>query len=362
LPPRRLDHDGVPHHFAPTRAKLRYARALEAYHREAADALEAQCRALRPTVIHAASNYNVGLAAVEVGRRLGVPVIYEVRGLWHVSKTVASPHYAGSDHYRLIERLEAQAATAADHTFAITSGVADVLSAAGVPANKLSLLGNAADVTAFTPQPPDPARVAALGLAGKVVVGYVGSLRRYEGLDDLLVAVAALPDTLRAQLAVLIVGDGEQRGPLTEQAAALGLSGLVTFTGRIPAAEAPSYYAILDLLVLPRIPTLVCELVSPIKSFEAMAMGKPVLASDVAALSDIITDGVTGRLFRKGDRADLSRILAELVGDRPQRERLGQTAAAWVRRARTWDVLASEVEAVYLRLTNAYATGRHARW
>lgn len=349
LPPRRLDVDGVPHHFAPTRAKLRYAREPEAYHHEAADALEALCRQVRPALLHAASNYNVGLATVEVGRRLGLPVVYEVRGLWHVSKAATSAGYDGSDHYRLIARLEAQAAAAADHTFAITSGVAAELVAGGAEAARVSLLGNAADVAALQPQPPDAELVRRHHLAGQVVLGYVGTLSAYEGLDALLVAAARL-HAAGAPVRVLIVGDGAAAGPLRAQAAELGLGHVVTFTGRVGAADVRRYYSVIDLLVLPRRPDRVCELVSPLKPFEAMALGCPVVASDVAALADLVVDGVTGRLFRKGDVGALTALLTELIADPAQRTRLGQAAAAWVRRDRSWDALAVDVDAVWRRL------------
>jgi glycosyltransferase involved in cell wall biosynthesis len=75
-----------------------------------------------------------------------------------------------------------------------------------------------------------------------------------------------------------------------------------------------------------------------------------VVASDVAALRDLVTDGATGRLFAKGDRADLVRVLTELVDDPAARSRLGAAARRWVTAARSWDALAAEVEIVYRQL------------
>lgn len=352
LAPASARIDDVPYWFAPTRAKLRYAREIEAYHHEAADVLEARCRELRPALLHAASNYNCGLVAAEVGRRLGIPVIYEVRGLWHISKASAEPRYEHSDHYRMIEGFEVQAARAAAHVFAITSGVAHLLQDAGVTPAMLSLLPNAAEVAKFAPIPPDAELRARHQLGDATVIGYVGSLNAYEGLDDVLRAVAQLRKGAppARPLKILIVGDGPARAALVAQATQLGLADLVVFTGRVPPAEVRRYFSVIDVFVLARKPTRVCELISPLKPFEAMAMERCVVASNVAAQADIVTDGVTGRLFAKGEVGDLERVLRELVDDPAQRARLGATAGTWVRTQRTWETIAATVDDVYRRL------------
>lgn len=350
LAPERLTVDDVPYWFAPTRSKLRYARDIEGYHRDAADALEARVRQLRPALIHAASNYNCGLMAAEVGRRLGIPVIYEVRGFWHISKASAERNYEYSDHYQMIEGFEVQAAIAAAHVFAITSGVAQVLSDAGVADHNITLLPNAAEVAKFEPLAPDDALRAQLALREATVVGYIGSLNAYEGLDDLFTAVAQLQRATPRQLKILIVGDGAARSALEVQVTQLGLDDIVHFVGRVPPTDVRRYFSVIDIFALPRKPTRVCELVSPLKPFEAMAMQRCVLASNVAAQADIVDDKVTGRLFAKGDNHDLARVLLELIDDPTQRQRLGEAAGTWVRTQRTWDTIAATVDDVYRRL------------
>lgn len=341
--------DGIPYRYSPNRAKLRYARDIEGYHQSAANVFEAQCRELRPALIHAASNYNCGIVAAEVGRRLGIPVVYEVRGFWQVTKAARDPAYAESDHFRMIARFETQAAHAAAHVFTITSGIANVLVSAGVSPTKLSLLPNAAEVDTFSPMLRDEALAEQYNLGNTTVCGYVGSLNSYEGLDDLLTAVAQLRGR-KQRVVVLIVGDGPQRTALEQQARALGLSSCVHFVGRVAAAEVPRYLSVIDIVVLARKPLAVCELVSPLKPFEVMAMDRAILASNVAAQADIVTDGVTGRLFEKGSVADLTQKLDELINDPAQRARLGLAAGHWVRTQRTWAGMADNVAAVYQRL------------
>ena len=358
LAPASLCIDEIPYWFAPNRTKLRFARDIAAYHHDAAAQLEARCRVLRPALIHAASNYNCGLMAVDVGRRLGIPVVYEVRGLWHISKAATEPSYEFSDHYRMIEGFEVQAAQAAAHVFAITSGVANLLVKAGVASENISLLPNAAEVATFVPMPPDASVRAQCNLGDATVLGYIGSLNTYEGLDDLFTAVAELRRIAAAQqtaarsVKILIVGDGAARAALEAQALQLGLAAVTHFTGRLAPADVRRYYSVIDVFVLPRKPTHVCELVSPLKPFEAMAMERCVVASNVAAQADIIDDGVTGRLFAKGDVHDLARVLHDLITDPGQRYRLGTAAGQWVRTERTWDKIADRVDTVYRQLTD----------
>ena len=133
----------------------------------------------------------------------------------------------------------------------------------------------------------------------------------------------------------------------------LGLADITHFTGRLPPAHVRRYYSVIDIFVLPRKPTRVCELVSPLKPFEAMAMQRCIVASNVAAQADIIDDGVTGRLFAKGDVHDFARGLHELISDPAQRQRLGTAAGQWVRTERTWDSITDRVDTVYRQLIDA---------
>ncbi|MGY2498613.1 glycosyltransferase family 4 protein, partial [Klebsiella pneumoniae] len=106
----------------------------------------------------------------------------------------------------------------------------------------------------------------------------------------------------------------------------LAISDVVTFTGRIPHDDVEKYYSVIDICPLPRKGLPVCEMVSPLKPFEAMAMGKVVVSSDVAALAEIIDDGVTGLLHKKDDPEDLASKISLLIEDHELRDRLGKSA------------------------------------
>jgi glycosyltransferase involved in cell wall biosynthesis len=121
-----------------------------------------------------------------------------------------------------------------------------------------------------------------------------------------------------------------------------GLNGAVTFTGNVPYDDIPRYIAAMDIAVAPYIPSGNFYY-SPIKIFEYMAMGKPVVGGRIGQVEEVIADGETGVLFEPGNSTALQAALAQLVSDSPLCRRLGENARAWVETERTWDNNARQV-------------------
>jgi glycosyltransferase involved in cell wall biosynthesis len=132
-------------------------------------------------------------------------------------------------------------------------------------------------------------------------VGYVGSFNDYEGLE-LLIEACALLRGAGVDVAVLLVGSGQSQGlvgaskndtvcpesvALRQLACRLNIEDSVVLPGRVPAEQAGNYYSLIDVVVIPRKPLEVCELVMTMKPLEAASFGKPVLMSDVAPLKDL---------------------------------------------------------------------------
>ncbi|MFN3866700.1 MAG: glycosyltransferase family 4 protein [Demequina sp.] len=337
--------------------RVRYSRILEGSpepNTEAHIDHFARCVAQRARreqwgVIHAASNHFVGLAAVEAAARVGVPSVYEVRGLWEITRKSREPHYELTERYAMTARLEADACRHADHSFAITEGLRSLMIDRGVPEDHISLLPNGVDVNRFTPSPPNEELRKQLGLEGKIVIGYVGSVLDYEGIELLVDAVRLLVDA-GLPVALLIVGDGKAFDSVKRRVVEAGVGDHVVLPGRVPHAEAEAYYTLIDIAPFPRLPLTVTELVSPLKPFEAMAMGKPVVVSSVAALTEIVSDGVNGRVFVKGDVESLAATLTHLVEDEDERSRLGAAGREWVVANRSWDTLSARIVDTYQAL------------
>ena len=282
---RRLDTDGYAYNQCPVTAYIaRYAIALER-----------EIRRARPAVIHAASNYISGMAAVIAARRTGVPVVYEVRGLWDLTKSSKQPEWEGSDQQRMQRLMEIRAARAADGVIAITGALKDELIESGVAESKISVVPNGVDTDRFQPRPPDESLQTELNIGNRVVIGYIGSIVGYEGLVDLVAAVAGLCPEYGDSFHVLVVGDGRALPELEAAIEAHKVESHFTIIGRIPHSEVERYYSIIDICPFPRKSVPVCEVVSPLKPFEAMAMGRAIVVSSVKPLKEFVqtpTDGL----------------------------------------------------------------------
>ena len=133
--------------------------------------------------------------------------------------------------------------------------------------------------------------------------------------------------------------------------------GMSLYPVRLEQEDVERYYSLVDIAPFPRLPLPVCEMVSPLKPFEALAMGKAIVASDVAALAEIVQPDVTGLLHRKGDVDDLTAKLTELV-ERPElRQQLAADGLRWVRENRQWPDMARSVSTIYEQLGASRPSG-----
>lgn len=305
-------------------------RRLEQHVEGAADVV----RRVRPAVLHAASDYLNATVALVLGEAFAIPVVYEVRGFWHETWVSKQGEDADSrDRYVLAREREMECARRADAVVTLAEVMIDELREAGVDEDSIHLVPNAVDPDVFHPGPRDPELAAKHGIGpDDVVVGYISTFVAYEGIRYLIDAAARIPDAK-----FVLVGDGEERGALEVQVDDLGLRERVVFTGRVPHAEVLKYYDLIDVFVVPRTNDRVCQLVTPLKPFEAMAAGKAIVVSDVPALRSLIVEGETGTTFRPEDADDLACVVTSLVEDPARRRRMGEAARAWVCAHRTWE-------------------------
>jgi glycogen synthase len=305
-------------------------------------------RAEKPDVIHAHSSYMNGLAGGYASKKVGLPFVYEMRGLWHDTAVVEDGLVKDSFAYRTVWRLELGVMRQAGVVVVISRGLRDLLVERGIDPAKIAVVPNGVDTSVFTPRPPDTALRTALGLDGCFVVGFIGSLRRLEGIALL---VEAFKDVVRREprARLLIVGEGPERSRMAAAAAEAGLSDVVRLTGLVPHDEILRYYSVMDLLAYPRIDVRTTQTVTPLKPLEAMAMGKVCLASDVGGLKELVDHGQTGLLFASGDARDLTEKILMLASDPTLLSRLSGQAQVTVGRDREWSTIVSSYSAVYHR-------------
>ncbi|WP_432768302.1 MAG: glycosyltransferase, exosortase A system-associated [Sphingopyxis sp.] len=333
--------------IAPARSPIREWREIAAL----AARVEALVRDWQPDLLHAHSPVLDAMAALRVGKRMGIPVLYEIRAFWEDAAVGNGTGREGSARYFLTRRLETHAVKAADAVAVICDGLRGDLIARGVDPAKIVVSPNGVDLDLFgDPLPRDDALAATLGLAaGDAVIGFIGSFYDYEGINDL---IAAMPALVAAEPAarLLLVGGGPMEAALKAQAAASPVAGHIHFVGRVPHGEVERYYSLIDILAYPRKKMRLTDLVTPLKPLEAMAQGKLVAASDVGGHRELIEDGVTGSLFAPDDPAAIAAALAAMLGDRAMWPERRHTARIFVETHRNWSSNILRYEPVYQRL------------
>lgn len=217
----------------------------------------------------------------------------------------------------------------------------------GVDQKKIKIICNAADPKVFNPENVKDGVRRHLGLGEKKVVGYVGGFYAWHGLDLLLDCLPALLQN-NSEIMLLLIGDGPQRKELEERARDMGMEKKVLFLGNIDHQYLPEHIAAFDVAILPDFN----DYGSPMKVFEYMAMGKPVVAPRFSSLTDWIDHGVVGFLFEPKNTEELSKVIIALINDEVLRMKLGKQARDKVLKQYTWQGNAESVIDFYQRITN----------
>lgn len=241
-----------------------------------------------------AANY---LGAV-LARRHHLPLVVEYNGseVW-----VAKNWGRGMKFHKLAEMAEEAMLRQAHLVITVSDVLRDELLARGLEASRVVSYPNCIDPQVFDPARFTPAQTAGLrqqlGVPdGAMVVTFVGTFGQWHGAEKLAEAVARLHTERAAwldarRLHFLFVGDGLTRPRVIEIIEAVGAQSRCTFAGLVPQADAPLYLAASDILVSPHVPNADGSRFfgSPTKLFEYMAMGKPILASDLEQIGEVLS-------------------------------------------------------------------------
>jgi glycosyltransferase involved in cell wall biosynthesis len=316
----------------------------------------------RPAIIHASSGFR-GFETALVGRALREhlrrPLVYEVRSFFETTWS-ADAHLAESgEHYRRRYETENRCMQAADVVITIAESMRDDIAARGVPRERIHLIPNGVDPAAFVPMDPPEALRRRYRLDGRTTFGYVSTLDHPREGHELLIEATARLLMRGRKVACLIIGDGARRRQLEQQARRAGLGGAVIFTGRVPHDQVRAYYALLDIFVVPRRNDRAARFVTPLKPFEAMAMAKPLVVSDLPALVEIAAPGERGLAFPHDDAGALADRIETLIDAPDQRARFGRAGRDWVLAERTWARNGDRYREIYAELLERWdATGR----
>jgi len=328
-----VEIDGIKYHTLPDKALFKKASDLE-YIKHYSNEIIKFAKKRNIGILHAFSNYLNGAAAAFAANELNLPFIYEVRGFWHFTRITLDKNFKHQGMFEYEHNMEKAVIEASDKTITISDALKELLISEGIAENKIKVIPNGVDLKRFKPLKKDEELIKKYSL-NKFVVGFIGSITKYEGLDDLIKATKDL------EVKVLIVGDGRELENLKKIA-----SNNVIFSGRVDFREILRYYSVLDLCVFPRKKYEVCEYVPPLKILEAMAVKKAVIASDVRALKEIVKDKKTGLLFKSEDINDLKEKILLLKNNKTLKTTLEQNAYNWVQN-RSWEKVIKEYIEIY---------------
>ena len=308
----------LPEHLAREWRALLYAeRAQRVLAPELAD--------YRPDAIY--ERYSLfAYAGVELSRQLRVPLLLEVN----------APLTDEQARHRVLvlrataEELERRILRSADALLVVSTALAEYAEGLGVAPGRITVMPNAVDAERFHPRVSGAAVRARYGLDGKRVIGFAGSLKPWHDLDGLASAVGLVRrEDPSAHL--LVVGEGPGLAALRDLDARF-----VSCAGAVPHQEMPAFLAAMDVIAVPY-PAGAEAYFSPVKLFEAMAMGKPVVGARLGQVGELLADGRTGLLYEPGDPRDLARKLRAVLDMTDRGASLGAAAREWVVANRTWD-------------------------
>lgn len=301
------------------------------------------------TILHAHSPVLCGLPAYQAGRKLRIPVIYEIRAFWEDAAVDREKTKRESLRYYLTRKCETDLLKNVDRVITICEGLKREVELRGVEADKIDVIPNGVDITHFVPVNKNPGLIRKFGLEDKISIGFIGSFYKFEGLSTI---IKAMPEILakRKNAVLFLVGSGEQEQSLKELAGQMGLNNSVIFTGQVPHNEILDYYSIIDILVYPREKSRLTDIVTPLKPLEAMAMEKPVIGSDVGGIKELVRDGESGLLFKADDIRDLADKCLRLMENSAACRDLGIKARKYVARERDWGKIVSKHTEIYQKV------------
>lgn len=296
-------------------------------------------RASRPDAIY--ERYNLYLpSGVWAHHRFGLPLIMEVNAPLYAERK----KYNGISLDALARWTERYSWCNADFVLPVTAVLARETMQAGVPSQRIVVVPNGIDHERFANAPAIDDAKAALGLSGRLVLGFVGFMREWHGLERLIDFIAGAGDPDRH---LLLIGDGPARGVLEARARERGVDAQVTFTGLVGRDRIAEHIAAFDIALQPE----VVPYASPLKLFEYLALGRAIVAPATPNITEVLTHDLNALLFDPQSPGAFDAALERLCGDVSLRLRLGQAARDTIdQKGLTWDNNARRVEGLFEQL------------
>lgn len=268
-------------------------------------------------------------SGVKIAKKYRIPIILEVNytsftPLYRKRSAILKP---------LANWLDRKIFGSADGIVVVSTYLKNHLIDLGIAKDKIIVLTNAADPGRFNPAISGEEIRKKHNLYGKKVIGFIGGFYPWHGLDLLIDSFAEIKKEV-ANTTLLLIGDGPVKAKVEDKVKTLGIGKNVHFISRVEHNNLPKYIAVFDVAVMPDSN----EYGSPMKIYEYMAMGKPVVAPRLGPLKDGITEGQEGILFTHHDKNALTAAIKILLLDDNLRGKMGREARENILSIHTWKI------------------------
>lgn len=279
----------------------------------------------RPDVVYERSNLFM-ISGALLAPRHGVPRITEVNAPYFRERS----EHGGIALSRLARWTEDFAWRRADAVIAVTQVLGRIVEQSGVRRDRTHVMSNGIDARLLAPVPDGTEAREAVGWHDRVILGFTGYVREWNGLEA-VVDLLARPGN--EALALLVVGDGTAREPIQARARRLGVQDRVCFTGLVDRRNIPYWVSAFDVALQPA----ANHYASPLKLFEYMALARAIVAPDQPNIREVLQHERNALLFPPGDSVAFEAAVQRLASDPVLRDRLAHAAARTIReRNMTW--------------------------
>jgi glycosyltransferase involved in cell wall biosynthesis len=277
-------------------------------------------------------------AGATLAQSLHVPLILEL----NAPLAVEQETYRSTGFGALAAEAEAWTLKRATAIVAVSAELGKHVVSLGAEPGRVHVVPNGVNAELFSPGPPDPLLRAKLGLNGGPILGFVGGLRPWHGIEVLPELLQKLRSRgCNAQL--LIAGDGPLRRDLEEEISRRDLAQHAIITGLVPHEQVPALIRQFYLALAPYGEQGHPFYFSPLKLFEYMACGVPVVAPELGQIGDVIRDRATGFLYRAGNLDAMISCCEQLLANPKMCAKIGDAAATEIHEHYTWDHNARKV-------------------
>ncbi len=263
------------------------------------------------------------------------PATYEIRHFY--------PEYF--HHPNLMEQIELKMIQHADRAFCVSNQLKSHFISRGIDEKKIEVITNGVDVSRFNPEIPCQFVTKKYNLHKKTVIGFVGSFHYWHGVDNLIQLISEIV-TLNPGVVFMMVGrGGALKSDLDRFIREINLEDLVFCTGFVPHEEIPAYINAMDIVVAPY-PPLEFFYYSPVKIYEYLACGKPVVTTGIGQIAELIENGKTGLLCDPEDTKALIEAVQQLIRNHKMRASIGRNASGFITSNHTWEHKARQLSAL----------------